>query len=315
MNDNGTLWLPEGASTMSGEIDALFYFVYWISVILFIGVVGTMAYFAYKYRRRSEHDRPAVVHESKLIEAAWIVIPTILVLVVFTWGFRAFLQLQVAPPNAYQITVTGQKWIWQFKYPNGATVGGEGAELHVPVGRPIQLKMSSQDVIHSFFVPAFRVKQDVLPNRYTYVWFEATKQDTFDVFCTEYCGTGHSNMMAKVVVQSQDAFNTWLQEAAVGASGSPAERGQLLYQQLGCQGCHSLDGSPGVGPSFQGLFGTERPLADGGTVTADENYLRESILQPAAQVAAGFQPQMPTAYAGLSEDELNALIAFIQEQQ
>ncbi len=315
MNDNGTLWLPESASTMSGEIDALFYFVYWISVVFFVGVVGTMGYFAYKYRRRSERDRPALVHESKFIEAAWIVVPTILVLVVFTWGFKAYLQLEVAPPNAYQISVTGQKWIWRFEYPNGAVSAGEGAELHVPVGRPVQLKMSSQDVLHSFFIPAFRVKQDVLPNRYTYIWFEATKQDTFQVFCTEYCGTSHSNMLAKVVVQSQDEFNAWLREAALDQGGTPAERGQLLYQQLGCQGCHSLDGSAGVGPTFQGLYGAQRPLVSGGTVEADDNYLRESILQPAAKVSAGYQPQMPNAYSGLSAEELDALIAFIEAQK
>lgn len=311
MGDNGTLWLPDGASTFAGDVDALFYFIYWASAILFIGVVGTMAYFAYKYRRRSESDRPRPVHESKLVEASWIVFPTLLVLVVFTWGFKVFIELGVAPPNAYQISVRAQKWGWQFEYPNGV----QSNELHVPVSRPVKLRMSSVDVIHSLYIPAFRVKQDVLPNRYTSLWFEATRQDTFQVLCTEYCGTLHSGMLAKVVVQSQDAFNTWLQESQIDADAPPAERGALLYEQQACNGCHTLDGSPGVGPTFQGLFGSERSFADGTTAVADENYIRESILEPTAKIVEGFQPVMPPSYSSLAAEELDALIAFIQEQQ
>jgi len=311
MGDNGTVWLPEGASTVAGEVDALFYFIYWVSVILFIGVIGTMAYFAYKYRRRSEADRPMPIKENKLVEASWIVVPTILVMIVFTWGFQGFIKLGVVPPNAYQITVRAQKWNWLFEYPNGA----RSNELHVPVGRPVKLRMSSADVIHSFYVPQFRVKQDVLPNRYSTVWFEATKQDTFQVFCTEYCGTQHSVMLAPVIVQSQDVFNAWLAEAVVGADAPPAERGRLLYQQLGCQGCHSLDGTAAIAPTFQGLAATPRQFADGTTAVADENYLRESIVEPAAKVVQGYQPIMPAQYGSqLSTEELDALIAFIQEQ-
>ncbi|MFQ5568827.1 MAG: cytochrome c oxidase subunit II [Rhodothermales bacterium] len=311
MGDKGMVWLPDGASTLAPEIDALFFFVYWVSVILFVGVVGTMVFFAYRYRRRSETDRPAPIKENKFVEASWVVLPTFLVLIVFTWGFKAFLKLGTPPPNAYEITVRAQKWNWQFEYPNGASSN----ELHVPVGRPVKLRMSSVDVLHSFFVPAFRVKQDVIPNRYTYVWFEATKQDTFLVACTEYCGTRHSDMLTQVVVHSQDDFNTWLAESRMGADASPAERGALLFGQLGCKGCHSLDGTPGVGPTIQGLFGTQqRPLSDGSSVVADDNYIRESILNPAAKIAAGSPPAMPAAYGGLSAEELDALIAFIKEQ-
>jgi len=312
MEDKGTLWLPEAASTVAGEIDGLFYFVYWVSVVLFVLVVGVMVYFAVKYRRRSQADRPSPVHESKLMEAAWIVVPTILVLVVFTWGFKAFLKLEVAPPGAYEVRVYAQKWSWRFEYPNGAT----SSDLHVPVGRPIRLKMSSADVLHSFFVPAFRVKQDVLPNRYTSVWFEATRQDTFQVYCTEYCGTSHSGMLAKVVVQSQDEFNNFLAEGMVDPDAPPAERGALLYTQLGCNACHNVDGAAGgIGPTFQGLYGKQEPLSDGSTVEVDDNYLRESILEPNAKIVQGYGPVMPAAYTNLSEEELNALIAFIQEQQ
>ena len=311
MEDNGTLWLPERASTMAGEVDALFYFIYWVSVILFIGVMGTMVYFMIKYRRRSEADRPAPIKENKLVEASWIVIPTILVFVVFTWGFQTFIKLNVAPPNAYEITARAQKWAWQFEYPNGATSN----ELHVPVSRPVKLRMSSVDVLHSFFIPEFRVKHDVVPNRYTSVWFEATRQDTFQVYCTEFCGTLHSAMLAPAVVQSPDEVNQWLQASGIPVDASPAERGALLYQQQACNGCHSLDGSAVIAPSFQGLFGSQRTFTDGTTATADENYIRESILQPNARVVQGFGPVMPAAYGGLSEEELSALIAFIQEQQ
>lgn len=310
MDDNGTLWLPERASTMAGDVDALFYFIYWVSVILFVGVIGTMVYFSYKYRRRSEADRPAPIRESKLVEASWIVIPTILVMIVFTWGFKTFIALGVAPLNAYEINVRAQKWAWQFEYPNGATSN----ELHVPVSRPVKLRMSSVDVLHSFFIPEFRVKHDVVPNRYTSVWFEATRQDTFQVLCTEYCGTLHSAMNALVIVQSQDEFNQWLQESGIPVDASPAERGALLYQQQACNGCHSLDGAAGVGPTFQGLFDSNRAFTDGTTATVDANYLRESILQPSAKVVQGYAPVMPAAYGGLSEVELSALIAFIQEQ-
>src|SRR5690606_31233711 len=181
MGDRGTFWLPEAASTVAGDVDALFYFVYWISVVIFFLVVAVMTYFMIKYRRRTPQDRPSVVHESKVLEATWIIVPLILVLIVFTWGFRVFLQLGVAPPDAYDIQVTGHKWSWQFEYPNGVS----SAELHVPVDRPVRLNMSSVDVLHSFFIPAFRVKQDVLPNRYTSIWFEATRVDTFQIFCTE----------------------------------------------------------------------------------------------------------------------------------
>lgn len=311
MGDRGTFWLPEAASTVAGDVDALFYFVYWISVVIFFLVVAVMTYFMIKYRRRTPQDRPSVVHESKVLEATWIIVPLILVLIVFTWGFRVFLQLGVAPPDAYEIQVTGQKWSWQFEYPNGV----RSAELHVPVDRPVRLNMSSVDVLHSFFIPAFRVKQDVLPNRYTSIWFEATRVDTFQIFCTEYCGTEHSGMLAKVISHEQGAFATWLQESGIPADAPPAERGALLYAQLGCQACHSLDGTRLTGPSFQGLYGSTHGLAGGGTVEVDDNYLRESILEPSAQIYEGFPNVMPASYGGLTEDELTALIAFIEEQQ
>jgi cytochrome c oxidase subunit 2 len=311
--DNGSLWLPEQASTMAPEIDSLFYFVTWTSVVLFVLVIGAMLYLAYRYRRRDPGERPELVHENPLVEISWIVIPTILVLVVFTWGFRGFVKLNVAPPNAYEIQTEAWKWGWRFTYPNGT----QSTELYVPVDRPVRLKMSSQDVLHSFFVPAFRVKHDVLPNRYTSVWFEATKTGDYDVFCTEYCGTGHSAMLSTVQVVTQQEFNEWLATGGGQTDDLPLpEYGAQLYESQGCQTCHSLDGSRKVGPTFKGLYGMEnRALADGSTVTADDNYLRESILNPNAKVAEGYPAIMPGSYGGLDERQLAALIAFIEEQK
>lgn len=307
---SNSVWLPTDASTLAPELDSLFYFVLWTSVVIFVGVVAAMVYFTYKYRRRRPDEQPELVQENKFIEISWVVIPTILVLIVFTWGFRAFIKFGVAPPNAYEITVRGQQWSWLFEYPNGV----QSSELHVPVDRPVRLKMSSTDVLHSFFVPAFRIKQDVLPNRYTYVWFEPTRTDTFKVLCTEYCGTQHWDMTADVVVQSQAGFDQWLEEMDTPEDMPLPALGKKLYQQQGCQACHSLDGSPGVGPTLQNLYGSERQLADGSTVEADENYLRESILNPGAQLVEGYQNVMPASFGGLSEREVSALIEFIKEQ-
>ena len=303
-----SVWLPSDASTLAPEFDSLFYFVLWTSVIIFVGVVAAMVWFAYKYRRQSPDERPELVEENTAIEISWVVIPTILVLIVFTWGFRAFIKFGVAPPDAYEITVRGQQWSWLFTYPNGV----QSSELHVPVDRPVRLRMSSTDVLHSFAVPAFRIKQDVLPNRYSYVWFEPTETGTFDVFCTEYCGTQHSGMLAEVTVQSQAEFDQWLEEAGTPEDMPLPELGERLYTQQGCQACHSVDGSRMVGPSFQNLYGTERQFTDGSSAEADENYLRQSILNPGENVVEGYQNVMPASYSSLSDREVSALVAYIR---
>ena len=310
MGDQGTVWLPEPASTISGDIDALFYFILWVSTILFVGVIGTMVLFAWRFRRRSPNDRPKPIRENKLVEASWIIIPSILVTVVFVWGFRLFLELGVAPPNTYDIDVRARKWSWLFEYPNGV----QSSELHVPVNRPVRLRMISEDVIHSFFVPAFRVKADILQGRYSYVWFEATRRDTFDVLCAEYCGTAHSQMLTDVVVHSQDDFESWLADNTMDTNMTPAQRGERIYTQQGCFACHSLDGTAMTGPSFQGLAGSIRTFTDGSSTEADDNYLRTAIVNPAVQIVAGYQALMSGNYSSLSEEDINALIAFIQEQ-
>lgn len=308
---NGSFWLPEGASTLSQEVDSLFYFVTWASAILFVGVMAAMIYFAIRYKRRQAYEVPAPVEPSKFIEISWIVIPTILVLIVFNWGFKVFIKQGVAPPDSYDITVRASMWKWDFEYPDGTVSTGE---LHVPVDRPVRLMMSSSDVIHSFFVPEFRVKQDVLPDRYSSVWFEATRVDTFQVFCTEYCGNGHSAMLADVVTHSQGEFEDWLESAGAAEDLPLPELGERLYEQQMCVQCHSLDGSATIGPTFQGLFGSTETLADGSSIQVDENYLRESILEPGATIVEGFQNVMPAAYGSLSERQVSALIEFIRLQ-
>ena len=310
MNQQSSIWLPEAASTVAGDVDALFYFVLVTSTILFVGVIATMIFFSWRYRRRSTDDRPEPVKENKIVEASWIVVPTILVAVVFVWGFKVFLELGIAPPNSYEVNVTARKWSWTFTYPNGVV----SADLHVPVNRPIKLRMSSEDVIHSFFVPAFRVKADVLQGRYTYAWFEANRQDTFIVACTEYCGTSHSDMHSRVIVQSQDDFDNWLVENMDDGTLTPAEKGERLYTGLGCFACHSLDGSVAAGPSFLGLAGSIRNFTDGTSAVADDNYLRTSIINPALQIVEGYPPVMPGQYATLPAEDLDALVAFIKEQ-
>lgn len=312
MGDQGTFWLPEAASTIAPEVDGLFAFVTWVSTILFVGVVLAMLYFAIRYRRKSPGERPQPIKESKILEISWIVVPTILVLLVFNWGFKTFIKMGVAPPDAYEIRAEAWKWNWRFTYPNGTT----SPDLYVPVDRPVKLKMSSQDVIHSFFVPAFRVKKDVVPNRYSQVWFEATRTGDFDVFCTEYCGTAHSDMMSTVKVVSQQEFNDWLATGGGATDDMPLPQlGELLYEQQGCQTCHSLDGSPKVGPTWKDLYGKENhPMADGSTVTADEDYLYEAIVEPGAKIVEGYQNVMPASYTSLSERELAGLIEFMREQ-
>jgi cytochrome c oxidase subunit 2 len=238
------------------------------------------------------------------------VIPTILVLLVFNWGFKSFVEQKTMPPSAYDIQVQAQSWNWLFEYPNGVT----SDTLVVPANQPVKTTMSSQDVTHSFFVPAFRVKQDVLPNRYTSVWFEATEKGTYDLFCTEYCGRNHSEMNATVKVVSRERFDQWLEESSMPEDIPLPDLGERLYTQQGCQGCHSLDGSDMVGPTWEGLYGkTDHQMADGSTVTVDENYLRESILQSGAKIVQGYQNVMPS-YANLSEREVSGLVEFIKQQ-
>ncbi len=317
-------WLPAQKSTLAPVIDAPFYFVTWASAILTIMVVVAMIVLILKYMRNDMKERSTLVEGNHAFETALIIIPTILCLVVFTWGFKSFVKVTVAPQDSYEIYATAKMWNWDFTYPRtGVTSTGE---LVVPVGRPVKLIMTSTDVLHSFFVPDFRVKHDVIPNRYTTLWFEATEQtaegltdgdpgEFIQIFCTEYCGKDHSQMKAELRVLSQGEFDDW--EATGGVDFDPdsgpeayAEYGQEIYVKQRCDACHSIDGSRIVGPSFQGIFGTQRPLEGGQIVLVDEEYIRESILMPSAKIAEGYPNAM--ALFNLNDIEVRALAEFIK---
>lgn len=311
MDDKGTLFLPPAGSTMSGEVDALFYFIFYTALAFFAIVAMAMIYFIIRYRRRGDKELTSGVAYNTKLEILWTVIPTILVFIVFIWGFKTYLRMHVAPKEAIEIKATGQKWFWTFDYPNGAN---NINDLVVPVNKPVKLLLSSQDVIHSFFVPDFRVKMDVLPNRYTLAWFEAKDIGEYDIFCTEYCGKGHSEMLGKVIVMNQDDYDKWLETSAIEIPEgvSLPDAGADLYKSKACITCHSIDGTPGVAPSFKGRFGKEEKLADGTEILIDENYIRESILQPQAKVVMGYQPVMPTYQGVLKDRQIDALIAYIK---
>jgi len=310
MNRLTEYMLPPARSTLASETDALFHFINVTSIIFLVGITFAILYFAWKYRRRTEEDvTPVITHNNKL-EIAWSVIPLILVMIVFGWGFSGYMNLVTPPDDAYEIRVEGASWNWRFFYENGAVSVGD---LNVPVDRPVKLIMSSTDVIHSFYVPDFRIKRDVLPNRYSSVWFEATETGQSHIFCTEYCGEQHSNMMGMVNIMSQDEFDTWLEAGnSVDESIPPAERGEALVAQNGCNACHSADGSSGVGPSFAGLWGNERTFQNADPVTADENYIRESILESNAKILEDYDPVMPAYQGVINDQQISDIIAYIK---
>ena len=254
----GSLFFPQRASTDAVVVDEIFHFIFLISVIFFVLILGLMVVFVFKYRRREgEGPQPSASHSTSL-EMVWTIIPTILVAVMFIWGFWGYMGMRQAPDDSYEIQVLAKKWAWSFVYPNGHIE----PDLHVPVDRPIRLVMSSDDVIHSLYIPAFRLKMDVVPGRFTKTWFQATETGEHQLFCAEYCGTQHSTMLAKVVVHPSGEFEKWLEEAANFLKRmTPVEGGALLVQRRGCAQCHSVDGSAKVGPSFKGSFGTQQPVA------------------------------------------------------
>ncbi len=311
MDSTSSTYLPTPSSTIAPEVDALFNFILLASFAIFVIVVAVTLYFSWRYRRKVAGDglTYGVDHNIKL-EILWTTIPTILILIVFVWGFKTYIKMNVVPGDAIEIKATGQKWFWTFDYKEGANLVNE---LVVPVNKPIKLLLSSQDVIHSLFVPAFRIKMDVLPNRYTITWFEATHTGEFDLFCTEFCGDGHSEMIGKVKVLPPDEYAIWLEKSSVLGEGLTLEEyGAELYKTKACYTCHSLDGSLIQGPSFKGRFGSELTMTDGTTVVSDENYLRESILNPRTKIAEGFKPIMPTFQGILKDRQIDALIAYIK---
>ena len=310
MDTTGTLIAPPDGSTMAGQVDAVFNLILYVGIFFFVLVVGLATYFVIKYRRREKPGLTSGVDQNVKLEVIWTVVPTIIVVIFFFVGFRAFLKMNIVPKGAMEIKVTAQRWLWSFDYPNGFNSVNE---LVVPEGQPIKLVMSSTDVIHSFYVPDFRVKMDVLPNRYTVAWFQAQGPGEHNLLCAEYCGKGHSQMLGRVKVLSQVDYDNWLEESSTFDESIPLEEhGEQLYKSKSCYTCHSVDGTSNVGPTFKGAFGHEVTLSDGSKVTVDENYVRESILDPQAKVVMGFQPVMPTYQGKLKAREVDALIAYIK---
>lgn len=296
---------PESASTAAPHVDMLFYFMLAVTGGVALLIACLIVYFCFKYRRRSEDEIPPPTVERPILHTAWIVIPLGVFMVMFVWGASVYFRELSQPQNALEINVIAKQWMWKFQHPEGQR---EINELHVPVNRQVKLILTSQDVIHSFFVPAFRLHRDVLPNRYTTVWFEATKPGSYHLFCSQYCGTQHASMGGSVVVMEQADYQAWLNG---GAQDSLAAKGETLFQKYSCAACHTGD-SQARGPNIAGLYKSTVYLDSGERVRADENYIRESILNPSAQIVAGFQNIMPTFQGQLSEEELLQLVAYIK---
>lgn len=313
---------PEQASTMAAQVDYFYFFL--IAVSLFFGaiIVAMLVGFSIRFRRRHPDQVGHHIHGSTLLEIAWSVIPFGITMVIFAWGVWLFFGFSRPPDNAHEVFVVGKQWMWKLQHMEGRR---EINELHVPIGQPVKLTMTSEDVIHSFFVPAFRMKFDVLPGRYTSAWFEATKVGEYHLFCAEYCGTEHSGMIGKVVVMEPADFQEWLSQqppvagagaVAAAANGpaaatSPVAAGEALFVAKACSTCHQAQGGA-LGPSLVGVYGEEVQLADGTTATIDDGYIRESILNPTAKVVAGYQPVMPTFQGQLTEDQIMQLIQYIK---
>ncbi|MDT7604743.1 MAG: cytochrome c oxidase subunit [Acidobacteriota bacterium] len=297
--------MAERASSVGAQYDALYAYVAAITIFFSALVALLIFYFAVKYRRRDPLEIPRPNAGSLKLEAMWTVIPFMIAMTIFAWGSSLYFTLYRAPKEAIEIFVVGKQWMWKFQHTEGQR---EINELHVPVGSKVKLTLATEDVIHAFAVPAFRIRSDVVPGKYTYVWFEATKTGRYHLFCTEYCGTNHSGMNGWVEVMDPTAYQAWL---AGGGSESPAAQGEKLFQSVGCATCHRTD-VQGRGPNLTGVFGKPQQMEDGSTVTADEAYVRESILNPHARTVAGFQQIMPTYQGQLSEEQLLQLIAYVR---
>jgi len=328
-----SMWLTEPSSTFASRHDPLFLFVLWVSIFFFLLIVVGMVWFVWKYRRRPGVAPLRSAAHNTPLEVFWTVAPSLLLAWMFVWGFEEFLYMSVPPADAEEIQIKAYQWGWEATYDNGAgtdefvdMVATQVPVFAAPANKPIKLIMSSRDVLHSFYVPDFRVKMDVLPNRYSTSWFEATSEPVAQyneqgekvgewidhkLFCTEYCGDQHSQMAGLIRVMSQADYEAWkAAKANIFEGRTMAEVGEILYTTKGCVSCHSIDGSRGTGPTWLGIYGGTEELRSGETVQVDENYLRRSILEPAAQITAGYPNQM--TMQDVTDRELDALIAFIK---
>ena len=298
---------PEQASTIAWQVDALYGLLMAISLFFIVLVFGLVIVFTLKYRRKSADEQPQQIHGSIPLELAWTIIPLFMAIGVFTIGADVYFRIERAPTDPLEIYVVGKQWMWKAQHESGKR---EINTLHVPVGQPVRLTMTSEDVLHDFFIPAFRVKKDVIPGRYTSMWFEASKVGEYHLFCAEYCGTQHSYMVGTVTVLEQTEYLNWLLGGST-SSESMAQVGEKHFSQLGCSSCH-LQGSDGRGPSLYGIYDQPRILSNGNEVVADISYLRESILHPQAKIVSGYEPIMPVFAGQINEQTLGQLIAYIK---
>jgi len=300
---------PEQASTFASQLDLLYFYLIAITVVASTIIFGLVFVFAIKYRRKSETEVPAPNHGNAILEALWILIPLGIVMTCFLWGAKLYFDMFQPPRDAMEVYVVGKQWMWKLQHPHGKR---EINELHVPVGTPVKLIMTSEDVIHSFYVPAFRIKMDVLPGRYTSAWFEATKPGSYHLFCAEYCGTKHSGMIGRVIAMTPADYAAWLGGASGAGSGETmAQQGAKVFGKLRCDTCHSPTAVLRA-PALDGILDSKVTLSTGKTVTVDEAYVRESILKPQAKLVAGYDPIMPTYEGQVSETEILQLIAYIK---
>ena len=303
-------FVPDAASSLAWKVDAIYFYLSGITLFFALLISAILVFFVIRYRRRSPYEIPRPIAGSHKLETLWTVIPFIIAMTIFGWGARVYFEQYSPPQNAIEIYVVGKQWMWKIQHSTGQR---EINELHVPVGRKIKLIMTTEDVIHDFYVPSFRIKMDVVPGKYTNIWFEATKTGSYRLFCAEYCGTNHSGMIGHVVVMEPREFDNWL--SGNTANQTPAVAGQQLFQSLGCVSCHGASGEGGRGPALAGLFGRQTPLTNGQSIRADEAYIRESIINPQAKLVEGFGPIMPTFQGQISEDQLVQLLAFIKSLQ
>jgi cytochrome c oxidase subunit II len=299
-------FFPEQASKTAGQVDTLLICLILVTGTITLGIAAVMIFFLAKYRKRVAADRTPPKSGSLPVEVTWSVIPFFIFLGFFGWGAKIYFDESEVPKNAMEVHVIGKQWMWKLEHLQGKR---EINQLHVPLGQTVKLMMTSEDVIHSFFMPAFRIKEDVLPGRYTTQWFEATRLGTYPIFCAQYCGTNHALMIGQVIVMTPTDFAAWLKTGR--ETVSVAQRGEQLFHSYGCSGCHAAQAAVRA-PLLEGVYGSQVPLADGQIVHADERYLRDCILIPNTQVVAGFDPVMPSFQGRISEDDLFAIITYLK---
>ena len=311
------LMMPPVGSEFAKGIDFMYMGLFWLSVVLFLMIAIPTVYFAWRYRYRPGRVTPHVTHNTTL-EITWTVLPLLLCVAIFFWGLKGWMEYAIAPGEAMEVQITAKKWLWQFEYPDGSRTIND---LHVPINKPVKFIMTSEDVIHDFFVPDMRVKHDIIPGRYTEVWFNPIVHGEHVITCAEYCGKGHSDMRAKLTVDTDAEFAKFLETGGTewedyfngkDPKKSPADWGKVQYETKGCNSCHTLDGSKSKGPSWKGIYGHMVKLNNGSSVLVDDDYIRESMLSPNAKVVDGFEPIMPTFQGLLKENQIKGLIAFIK---